>query len=126
MEAMTMASTTTTHESRGFRIRDLIIGLVILMIGGAMTYTVLTDGTGQYNYLSIYAFAIGGSLLVFALIGGAMVDRMTAKHPTLAKPYRSPLVFSILAFAGAFGLIYAWMELREHFGDIDLRSMLPW
>ncbi len=120
-----MAST-TTHSSRGFRMRDFVVGVVVLMIGAAMTYTVLTDGSGTYNYLSIYAFAIGGTLLAVALLGGAMVDRMVAKHPSLAKPHQSPLVFGALAFIGAFGLIYAWMELREAFGDIDLRSMLPW
>lgn len=96
------------------------------MIGVAMTYTVLTDGAGSYNYLAIYAFAIGGSMLVFALVGGAMLDKFTAKHPTLAKPHESPLVFSIIAFVGAFGLIYGWLELRELFSDIDLSSMLPW
>ena len=120
-----MASTTHT-TARGFRLRDLVIGCVILMIGGAMLYTVLTEGAGAYSYLSIYAFAVGGALLVTALLGGAMVDRMTAKHPSLAKPHQSPLVFAVLAFIGAFGLIYAWMELRDTFGDFNLQSLLPW
>jgi hypothetical protein len=120
-----MASTTHT-AARGFRLRDLVIGIVVLMIGGAMLYTVLTNGAGAYNYLAIYAFAIGGSLLATALIGGAMIDRVAAKHPSLAKPHQSPLVFAILAFIGAFGLIYAWMELRDTFDSFDLHSMFPW
>jgi hypothetical protein len=120
-----MAST-TTQVTRGFRLRDLAIGCVILMIGGAMTYTVLTNGAGPYNYLAIYAFAVGGAMLVFALLGGAMLDKFTAKHPSLAKPHESPLVFSIIAFIGAFGLIYGWLELREMFSDIEFHSLLPW
>lgn len=120
-----MAST-TTQASRGFRLRDFVIGMVIVMIGGAMTYTVLTNGAGAYNNLAIYAFAVGGALLVFALLGGAMIDKVTAKHPSLARPHQSPLVFGVIAFIGAFGLIYGWIELRERIGDVDMNSFLPW
>lgn len=120
-----MASS-TQQVSRGFRLRDLTIALVIMVIGATMVYTVLTNGAGQYNYLAIYAFAAGGAMLMLALVGGAMIDRFTAKHPKLTKPHGSPLVFSVLALAGSLGLIYAWMQMRDWIETLNLSQYLPW
>jgi len=106
--------------------RDLVIALVIMVIGATMVYTVLTNGAGQYNHLAIYAFAVGGCMLVIALLGGAMIDRITAKHPSLGRSHGSPLIFSVLALAGSFGLIYAWMELRDWLGTVNIQQYLPW
>jgi hypothetical protein len=122
-----MASSSAQQTTaRGFRLRDLMIALVIMLIGSTMVYTVLTNGDGQYNNLAIYAFAVGGSMLVIALLGGVMIDKITVRHPSLGKPHGSPLVFSVLALAGSFGLIVAWMQLSAWFGTVNLAQYLPW
>ena len=79
----------------GYRLRDLVAGLVVIQIALAFVYALLTDSTGAAIKVPAAVFAVGLMLVAIAFSGGYMVDKITARYPSLIRPRRCPRIVLI-------------------------------
>jgi hypothetical protein len=101
-----MSRTIVIHP--GYRIRDLVACAVVVILGVAFTYAITVQEPGPALRVPTAWFVAGLSLFLITFVAGAVMDRVTARWPSLIRARRCPrlIVYGL-------PLILLGMSLRE-------------
>ena len=90
------------------RFRDVSAVCSVLMIGGALIFTILENGAPPSGNLSVAALIIGTTMLVIGYGGGVILDKLGKKYPVLVRSHNRPLVLIAVVVIMAVGLFFVW------------------
>jgi hypothetical protein len=97
----------------GYRMRDLIACLVVLIIGAAFVHALRLRELGAPIRLPVAVYLGCVSALAVAFGLGAFIDRLADRFPSLIRPRRCPAVVLLLFMAGAVAVVLADEGARE-------------
>ena len=94
----------------GYRLRDLVIGLMIAQLGLALAYALWIDQPGPSMTLPVIAFASGLLTIILAFGSGAATDAIISRFPELSQSRRCSAVF----FLGGPLAALTWALSQDH------------